>query len=203
MNTTSNARDEAILQEYFQNHYDRHLAEVRRRSTVGGRMEEALGKSDGSAADAFLRFFEEEISGAEAGKCLIYMPDFGINKQRNRKGKIIIEVDWRESASQLGEDCFEFQLASRTDLRGVRLHYLSYPQRYRYPTSERAGRYHNMFLSWEDALPLVQKVLFSSFFRQRLLMTTESRVLGSITTQRFVSAEMGQVLSFRSCVLNE
>ena len=34
-----------LLQEYFDNHYDRHLAELHRRNSVSGRMEEAFEKN--------------------------------------------------------------------------------------------------------------------------------------------------------------
>lgn len=195
MNTTSNARDEAILQEYFQNHYDRHLAEVRRRSTVGGRMEEAFEKSDGTVPDAFYRFFEGEVTAS--GICIVYMPDFGVNRRANRKGKIIIEIIYQNNSLMRAEDCFELQLAGKTRLQDVKLDCLE-PRNINVDVS----RYYNLFLGWDDAIPLVQRILFCPLFRQRFLMTTASENLGSITTQRFLS-NMGQVLSFRSCVLNE
>ena len=202
----SNATD-SIMQEYFEKHYEEHQKLCVRHTTPEGRMakafKESVNEGDGSVADAFYRFFTSEMNAAHSGKCLIYMPDFGVQKHQNRKGKLIIEVDWRQSAYQLGEDFFELQLAKKTDLSGVKLKYFDYKLRDKYPTDEWAGRYYNMFVSWEDALPLVQRVLFCSFFRQRFLMTTASRVLGSITTQRFMSAETGQLLSLRSCLLNE
>lgn len=190
-----------LLQEYFDNHHDRHLAEVRRRITVGGRMEEAFEKSDGTIPDAFYRFLDGEMRLAcgHSAKCIVYMPDFGINKERNRKGKIIIEIVSRNNPLEQVEDCFEFQLSEKTKLQDVKINYL---ERKNIESSDDIVRYYNMFINWDDALPLVQRVLFCSLFRQRFLMTTASRNLGSITTHRFVSS-MGQVLSFRSCVLNE
>lgn len=192
----------ALMQKYFKDHYTEHLDMIQRNATAEGRMALAYEKSDGTHADAFFRFFKDELDASQSGKCLIYMPDFGLNRRRNRKGKIIIEVDARVSSFELGEDCFEFQISRETNLRAVKLQNLYYKWR-KYPTSEFTARYYNMFLSWDDAIPLVQRILFSSFFRQRCLMTTQSRVLGSITTQRFVSEEMGQLLSIRSCLLNE
>ena len=94
------------LQEYFDNHYDRHLAELHRRNSVSGRMEEAFEKSDGTIPDAFYHFFDGEMRLAcgHSAKCIVYMPDFGINKERNRKGKIIIEIVSRNTSwNQVGD----------------------------------------------------------------------------------------------------
>ena len=124
---------------------------------------------------------------------------FGINKERNRKGKIIIEIVSRNTSWDQVEDCFELQLARKTRLQDVKVDYL---ERKDLAANDDIFRYYNMFISWDDAIPLVQRVLFCSLFRQRFLMTTASRNLGSITTHRFLSS-MGQVFSFRSCVLNE
>lgn len=201
MNNNANPTDETILQEYFDKHHDQHIAELHRRETVSGRMEEAFEKSDGTIPDAFYRFFDGEMRLAcgYSAKCIIYMPDFGINKERNRKGKIIIEIVSRNTSWDQVEDCFELQLARKTRLQDVKVDYL---ERKDLAADDDIVRYYNMFISWDDAIPLVQRVLFCSLFRQRFLMTTASRNLGSITTHRFLS-NMGQVLSFRSCVLNE
>lgn len=192
-----------ILRDYFEQHHSTHQAEISRRSTVQGRMEEALERSDGTPADSFFRFFKEEVmdGATSSGRCLVYMPDFGINESKNKgKGKIIIEVDAPDTPLTLTKDCFELQFAHKTELRKVRVQTLKSPSRY--PSDDSVVRYYNMFLHWDDAIPLVQRVLFCSLFRQRFLMTTQSRVLGSITTQRFVS-DIGHVLSFRACVLKE
>lgn len=188
----------SLLQEYFENHYDRHLAEVRRRSTVGGRMEEAFEKSDGTIPDAFYRFFEEEVV-APSGICIVYMPDFGVNKRANRKGKIIIEIVSSNSPFERVEDCFEFQLAWKTSLMDVRMDTL---KRLHYSASDAVCRYYNMRISWEDAMPIVQRVLFNPLFRQRFLMTTDSATLGEITAKRFLP-HAGQVFSFRACALRK
>lgn len=189
------------LQEYFDNHHSQHLEDIQRRDGVSGRMEEAFEKSDGTISDAFYHFFDGEMRRAcgHAAICIVYMPDFGVNKRDNKKGKIIIEIVSNTGPRKMVEDCFEFQLAKKTKLQGVKTDYL---ERKDLASSDDVVRYYNMFLDWNDALPLVQRVLFCPLFRQRFLMTTASRNLGSITTHRFLSS-MGQVLSFRSCVLNE
>lgn len=196
-----NNKNELLVQEYFENHYVQHVAEIKRRTTVQGRMEEAFEKSDGTIPDAFYRFLDGEMRLAcgHSAKCIVYMPDFGINKEHNRKGKIIIEIVSRNNPWEQVEDCFEFQLSEKTKLQDVKINYL---ERKHTESSDDIVRYYNMFINWDDAIPLVQRVLFCSLFRQRFLMTTASRNLGSITTHRFLSS-MGQVLSFRSCVLNE
>lgn len=194
-----------IMKEYFEKHHDKHLEEVLRRDTVQGRMDEALEESDGTAADGFFRFFDNEIRRAAAhmGICLIYMPDFGVLKERNKKGKIIIEIDSRDNGWTLVKDCFELQLSKKTALRNVKMQILQRPPRTPWAScDDSVCRYYNMLVKWDDAFPLVQRVLFSSLFRQRFLMTMESRVLGSMTTQRFMS-NIGQVFSFRSCALKE
>ena len=194
-------KNSPLLQEYFDKHHDQHLAELHRRRTVSWRMEEAFEKSDGTIPDAFYRFFDGEMRLAcgHSAKCIVYMPDFGINKEHNRKGKIIIEIVSRNTSWDQVEDCFELQLARKARLQDVKVDYL---ERKDLAADDDIVRYYNMFISWDDAIPLVQRVLFCSLFRQRFLMTTASRNLGSLTTHRFLSS-MGQVLSFRSCVLNE
>lgn len=185
-----------LLQEYFDNHYDRHLAEVRRRSTVGGRMEEAFEESDGTIPDAFYRFFEKEIV-APSGICIVYIPDFGVNKKANKKGKIIIEIISSNNPFERVEDCFEFQLARKGNLMDVRMDVLR-----RQAASDEVYRYYNMRISWEDSMPIVQRVLFSPLFRQRFLMTTDSATLGEISAKRFLPYT-GQVFSFRACALRK
>lgn len=196
MNNTTNPTDETMLQEYFQKHYDRHLAEVRRRSIVGGRMEEALEESDGTIPDAFYRFFEKEIV-APYGICIVYLPDFGVNKKSNKKGKIIIEIISINNPFERVEDCFEFQLARKSNLMDVRMDVLK-----RQDASDEVYRYYNMRISWEDSMPIVQRVLFSPLFRQRFLMTTDSATLGEISAKRFLPYT-GQVFSFRACALRK
>ena len=185
---------------YFEKIHDQHLKEVRRRTNVQGRMREAIEKSDGTAADGFFRFFESEmnIAAAHSGICLIYMPHFGINKRNNRHGKIIIEIDSREEAWTLVKDCFELQFAPQTNLNNVQMQLL---ERKTWPADD-VVRYNNLFVTWEDSFPLVQRVLFCDLFRQRFLMTMDSRTLGKITTQRLMSG-MGQFFSLRACVLKE
>lgn len=185
-----------LLQEYFDNHYDRHLAEVRRRSTVGGRMEEAFEKSDGTIPDAFYHFFENEIS-APYGICIVYIPDFGVNKKANKKGKIIIEIISINNPFERIEDCFEFQIARKSNLMDVKMDVLK-----RQDASDEVYRYYNMRISWEDSMPIVQRVLFSPLFRQRFLMTTDSATLGEISAKRFLPYT-GQVFSFRACALRK
>lgn len=196
MNNTTNPTDAAMLQEYFQNHHDRHLAELHRRETVSGRMEESFEKSDGTIPDAFYRFFENEII-ASYGICIVYLPDFGVNNLANKKGKIIIEVISINNPFERVEDCFEFQLARKSNLMDVRMDVLK-----RQDASDEVYRYYNMRISWEDSMPIVQRVLFSPFFRQRFLMTTDSATLGEISAKRFLPYT-GQVFSFRACALRK
>ena len=198
---SDNERLSPLLHEYFTKHHDRHLVEALRRNTVRGRMEEAFKKSDGTIADVFYYFLNGEmrLSCGHTAQCIIYMPDFGINKARNRKGKIIIEIILGNKPWKRVEDCFELQLSKETRLHDVKKDRLG---RNDIVSNDDIVRYYNMFISWDDAIPLVQRVLFCGLFRQRFLMTTASRNLGSITTHRFIS-NIGQVLSFRSCVLNE
>mgnify|MGYP000131038068 FL=1 len=187
---------EGLMREYFEKHYERHLREVNRRETPQGRMEEAFEESDGTIADGFYRFFESEIN-SYAGTCLVFMPDFGVNWRQNTKGKVVIEVVAHNSARDRRSDFFEFQLARKTNLMDVRLDALS-----RDPNSpnDNIQRFYNMHLTWEDAMPLAQRVLFSQLFRQRFLMTTSPAALGGVTAKRFLP-HTGQVYAFRSCAL--
>ncbi|SDF33411.1 hypothetical protein [Desulfovibrio legallii] len=184
-----------LLQEYFDKHHDQHLAELHRRNTVRGRMEEAFEKSDGTLPDAFYCFFEGEITASDI--CIVYMPDFGVNRRTNKKGKIIIEVVSMNTPFERVEDCFEFQLARKTHLMGVKVDILK-----RQDYCDAICRYYNMQVSWEDAMPIVQRVLFNPIFRQRFLMTTDSATLGGITAKRFLPYA-GQVFSFRACALKK
>ncbi|WP_407845204.1 hypothetical protein [Desulfovibrio falkowii] len=182
-----------LLQEYFAEHHDQHLAELHRRETVRGRMEEAFEKSDGTISDAFYRFFEGEIAASDI--CIVYMPDFGVNRRANKKGKIIIEAVSMNTPFERVEDCFEFQLARKTHLMDVKTDIIKRRDYY-----DAICRYYNMRVSWEDAMPIVQRVLFNPIFRQRFLMTTDSATLGGITAKRFLPYT-GQVFSFRTCAL--
>lgn len=185
-----------LLQEYFDKHHDQHLAELHSRDTVSGRMEESFEKSDGTIPDAFYRFFENEII-APYGICIVYIPDFGVNNLANKKGKIIIEVISINNPFERVEDCFEFQIARKSNLMDVRMDVLK-----RQDASDEVYRYYNMRISWEDSMPIVQRVLFSPLFRQRFLMTTDSATLGEISAKRFLPYT-GQVFSFRACALRK
>lgn len=197
MKSTSQHTHESL---YFDQVHAQHLEEVRRRADVRERMKEAMEKSDGTAADGFFRFFlsEMNIAAAHSGVCLIYMPHFGVNKRKNRHGKIIIEIDSREESWTLVKDCFELQLAPQTNLNDVEMQLL---ERKTWPADD-VVRYYNLFVNWEDAFPLVQRVLFCDLFRQRFLMTMDSRTLGKITTQRLMS-NMGQFFSLRASALRD
>lgn len=198
---SQDVQSQSMLDEYFERHHEEHNKMVMRRSTPAGRMELAFEQSDGSTADAFWRFLEMEMGQAcnHSGTLIVYMPHFGINKKFNRKGKIIIEIVSSMGHQRMVEDCFEFQLSRKSSLKDVRVEELKRPG----CCYDDIIRYYNMSLSWQDALPLVQRIFFcEDLFTQRFLMTTASRNLGFITTQRFLSP-IGQVLSFRSCVLKE
>lgn len=196
-----------LLQTYFDKHHSIHVAEIMRRTTVQGRMEEALEKSDGSAADGFYRFFKSEVNkiGASSGRCLILMPEFGVIRDWKKKitGKIIIEIDSDDCSTNLTKDFFELQLSHTTCFANVKLAEIKTPAVYPSPASfDDVFRYYNMFVHRDEANSVVQRVLFCSLFKQRFLMTTASRVMGSITTQRLTSC-FGQVFSFRECALKE
>lgn len=192
--------NEKIMSDYFENRYEHHMERLRRMDRVEGRMGIANEESDGTVVDTFWRFLHMEMSSAanHYGTLVVYMPHIGVNRKWNRHGKIIFEIVSRLGHEQI-EDCFELQLADESNIMEVRMDVL---QRQHHEDDE-IVRYYNMFVKWEDALPIVQKVLFcEDLFIQRFLMTTASRNLGAITTQRFLSP-IGHVLSFRSCVLNE
>lgn len=187
---------EGLMREYFATRHDRHLREINCRETRQGRMEEAFEQSDGTIADGFYRFLEGEVM-TQSGTCIVYMPDFGVNWRPKLKGKLIIELVAHHSAYDRQGDVFEFQIARKSCLMDVRMDGIS-----RNPNSpnDNMYRYYNMRLSWADALPLAQRVLFSRLFRQRFLMTTSPGALGEVTTKRFLP-HTGQVYAFRACAL--
>lgn len=187
---------EGLMREYYEKHHARHLREVNRRETPQGRMEEAFEQSDGTIADGFYRFLEAEVM-TQSGTCIIYMPDFGVNWRPRLKGKLIIELVAHHSAFDRQGDVYEFQIARKSYLMDVRMDGLC---RDPHSPNDNMYRYYNMRLSWADALPLAQRVLFSPLFRQRFLMTTSPAALGEVTAKRFLP-HTGQIYAFRSCAL--
>lgn len=181
-----------IIQEYFRDYYKKHIESASKLSTVSGRMAESRKSSNGTDASTLLKFIDMELNykcnGGVSPICIIYMPEMYSGHKFN--GKIIIEA--KDHMSHY----FELQLARTTNFDSV-LH-----QVIEEGIWDGVHRYYNMHLAKNEAINVVQSVLFSSLFRQRFLMTTASRVLGSMTTQRLVSSA-GHVFSFRQCVLNE
>lgn len=186
---------ERMLRDYCEKYGAEHQRSVEKFATASGRFEEAASQSNGTDAGALCKFIEEEncrfVMGAPV--CVIYMPEmYDVEKLT---GKIIVEL--RSGNRDGGGDMyFEIQIAGKSgfaDIKEEELEWIGW---------QRSYRYHNIFLDRTSAVPFAQELLFSGLFRQRFLMTTESRVLGSMTTQRLRSMS-GHVFSFRRCVLNE
>ena len=181
----------------MENNYERHLREVSRRETPRGRMEEAFEQSDGTIADGFYRFLEAEVM-TQSGTCIIYMSDFGVNWRPRLKGTLIIEVVAHHSDPDWQGDVFEFQIARKSYLMDVSMDGICWDPHS--PNDSIYRHYSNMRLSWADALPLAQRVLFSPLFRQRFLMTTSPAALGEVTANHFLP-HTGEIYAFRSCAL--
>lgn len=186
---------ERMMRDYCEKYGAEHQRSVERFATVSGRFEKAASQSNGTDAGTLCKFIEDEycyfVMGAPV--CVIYMPEMYDVKKLT--GKIIVEL--RSGDRDGGGDMyFEIQLAGKSEFASIKeeeLEWIGWQQSY---------RYHNIFLDRASAVPFAQKLLFSGLFKQRFLMTTESRVLGSMTTQRLRSTS-GHVFSFRRCVLNE
>lgn len=206
--------DNEIIGKYFDKYHHTHLKEMKQRETIKGRMELAIEQSDGTAADIFFRFFYDEVVNCDFeinfATCIIYMPDFGEKLRiqpslcERLRGKIIIEVDYGSKFPwQFNKDCFELQLSHKTNFSNVKRKLLQRPSwNNRASKSDNVHRYYNMNLNCDDAISLTQRILYCSFFKQRCLLTTTSKVMGSINTQNFMS-DKGQLLSLRKCLLKE
>ncbi len=198
-NATDNLENmnvEELLSEFFEKRFDTH---ERRSSTglhVSGRFIHAIKKSNKTDISALCTFIEEEYCDFIVGgppKCIIYMPER--HSPNKLKGKIIVEISSGSVASG-GDMIFEIQMRKESDFSSNKTGELIRDG------WQRNYRYYNISLEQSSAEEFVQLLLFSDLFRQRFLMTTASRVLGSMSTQHLRSAS-GQIFSFRACVLNE
>lgn len=181
------AKSELEMMEYFQKHHSAHEQECRMYATPSGLLKVCL-KEDEDECKALISFmFKTDYGGS---RLVIYMPD---PSQEKMTGKVVVEC-----STQTGDEVMylEITLASVTDFSKIETEYLDTG-----PWST-IVIFKRIRLARDKAVKFVQELLFDDHFTQRFLMTTSSKVMGSITAQR-LRAESGQVLSFRRCVLNE
>lgn len=164
----------------------------RQLETVQGRLAFAKAKSNNTTSEILINFIYEEISyrceGCCYPTCIIYMPDIYVSNKygaTKKNSHILIEV-------HDSDPCFfEIKTAKATSFDDV----ICEPVFNSY-------RYYGMTLAHNEVVGVSKEVLFSPLFRQRFLMTIESRALGSMNTRKVLSP-VGNLYSFRACVLKE
>lgn len=186
-------QEDALSREYLERYHAQHFQESQMLSTERGRLEIIRNKCGKNAteADVLCKFIEDEKNHQgycdEYPKCIVYMPE--VYSFYRFKGKIIIELF--ENMRMF----FEIKLSKNSDFS--RMHCVEISSEHR----REIYRYHNILLSYKFSVPFVKKLLFSNSFRQHFLITTEPRIMGSITTKDFLSPKC-DIFSFRECVLN-
>lgn len=158
--------------------------------TAQGRMRQIRRECGDAASDAHVlcRFIENEYTSLIIGMAsgILYMTD--PCSEHILHGKIILEMYSSEKMY------FEIDVSKKTDFTQIQEKQL----KERIQCNEYS--YSNIKLEYRQVIPFVQEVLFLGLFRQRFLMTTASRAMGSMSIQRLISGN-GQLFAFRKCVL--